>query len=159
MKLRVPLLLLPLAEIAAFILVGQEIGVLATLALVLLSAICGMVILRITGVATLMRIRAEVEARRLPARPLADGAMMALGSLLLIVPGFVTDVLGLLLLVPPVRTALFGWFSRRIVVRDGAAGGAATEAPRPAPTTIELERDDYRSEARPGSPWRRDERR
>lgn len=152
--MRLLLLLLPLAEIAAFVIVGERIGVLATLALVLLSAIAGMALLRITGVATLLRIRAEMEARRMPARPLADGAMMGLGSLLLIVPGFVTDTIGVLLFIPAVRGYVFRWVARRVVVRETGAGRAQQRG-----ATIELEQDDYTAVPRPDSPWRRDERR
>lgn len=152
MPIRLLVLILPLAEIATFILVGREIGVAATLALVLISAICGFALLRVTGVATLLRIRTEMEANRVPARPLAEGAMMALGSILLIVPGFITDLIGLALFLPAIRSGVFRWFSGRVVVRSSPHAAP----PRPGEaTTIDLDEEDYSAEPRPGSPWRR----
>ncbi len=154
--MRVPfsliVLVLLLAEIAAFIFVGEAIGVGATLALVLLSMIAGVLLLRRQGVATLMRIRAESAAGRVPAKPLLDGAVLALAALLMITPGFITDIAGLLLFVPAVRGALWRRIRGRLDVRM-----ARQEGFRPvAPNVVELDHSEFSSAPRVDSPWRRD---
>jgi UPF0716 protein FxsA len=92
---------------------------------------------------------ADLEARRLPARPLVGGALLTTAALLLVLPGFISDVAGLVLLVPGVRSALWLQLSRRIEVRTAAlrrrSGGA---------TTIDLDEGDYRAAEHPDSPWR-----
>ncbi|WP_034491753.1 FxsA family protein [Afifella pfennigii] len=108
------LLIVPLVEVAVFILVGQSIGLVATLLLTLLTAVIGTALLRHQGVQTILRIRADLEANRMPARSMADGAMIAAAGLLLLTPGFVTDVIGFLLFVPPVRQAIFSFVVSRL---------------------------------------------
>jgi UPF0716 protein FxsA len=154
--MRVPfsliVLALLLAEIAAFILVGEAIGIGATLALVLLSTIAGVLLLRRQGVATLMRIRAESAAGRVPAKPLLEGAVLAIAALLLIIPGFITDVAGFLLFIPAVRGALWRRIRGRVEVRM-----ARQEGFRPsAPNVVELDQSEFSSARRVDSPWRRD---
>lgn len=148
------LLLLVFAEIAVFILVGEAIGVLATLGLTLFAMIAGAALLRRQGVATLMRIRADAAAGRLPARPLVEGAVLAIAALLMIVPGFITDAVGILLFIPPVRAALLGRFRRAAGVRTAQAQF------RPPPAkVVELGEDEYAStRPRPDTPWRPGER-
>ena len=104
--LRLLVLLFLLAEIAFLVVVGQAIGVAGTLALVLLSMVAGLVLLRWQGTATLMKIRAEAAGGRVPALPLLEGAVLAIAALLLIVPGFLSDLVGLLLFVPGIRVRL-----------------------------------------------------
>lgn len=96
------LIALPLIEIALFVAVGARIGVWGVLGLVVLSAFLGIVILRgrMARIPVLLRAGAE------PASLLAGGAMTAMGALLLIIPGFLTDIAGLVLLLPPVQRAL-----------------------------------------------------
>jgi hypothetical protein len=86
--IRVLLLGLVLAEIAAFALAGQAIGVLGTLGLTVVSTLAGVLLLRRQGVATLSRIRADMDARRAPTRALAETAMLGLGAVLMILPGW-----------------------------------------------------------------------
>jgi UPF0716 protein FxsA len=160
-KMRIPVSFLVLAlifaEIAAFILVGQAIGVLATLSLVFLGMVGGLMLLRRQGVAAVARVRAELAAGGSPGRPLADGAAQVLAAILIIVPGFVTDAIGLALLVPAVRGALWrriaGAFGTRVHVRTAAS------QPRPRPV-IDLDPADYgqtgpdRRGGAQDSPWR-----
>jgi len=148
--LSVLILGLVLAEIAAFILVGGAIGVLATLALTILGMVAGSMLLRWSGVATLARVRAEIAARRLPARPLADGAMLAIAALLIMVPGFITDIAGLLLLTPPVRGMLW----RRLGGRLAVPRESRNEIPAGRGSVVELEASEYAAEPRPESRWR-----
>ncbi len=148
-------LALVLGEIAGFILVGETIGVLPTLGLVLLGMVVGALLLRRQGIATLMRVREELAADRPPARPLAEGALLAFAALLIILPGFVTDLIGILLFIPFVRERIFQAFRSRLAVRTG---NVATSPVKQGPV-VDLDRREYgRSgeEARPSadSPWR-----
>ena len=147
-------LLVAFAEIAVFILVGGAIGVAATLLLTLLAMIAGTVLLKKQGAASLHRIRAEVASGRLPARPLAEAAVVAMAGFLLIVPGFLTDAAGILLFIPAVRSAIWGRMRRRLELRM-----PRRDAFRPArPSVLELEPGEYEAAPRPGpaapdTPW------
>ena len=147
-------LAVPLIEIALFILIGGEIGVFATLAMVLVTAIAGSALLRWQGMQTLNRIRHELENNRLPARPIADGAMIAVAGLLLLTPGFFTDFCGFMLFLPGVRTALWTWLARRIkIVNVPDADTGAGSAPAGS-GTIDLDESEFHAEPNPESPWR-----
>ena len=121
-----PLLLLalfigvPRIEIAVFIKVGGEIGIGATVAVVILTALIGTWLLRAQGLATLERARAQMDRGVLPGRELFDGACLLFAGALLLTPGFVTDSVGFLLFLPPVRDWLRQFFGRRL------AGSART---------------------------------
>ena len=153
--MRVPfsflLLALVLAEIAGFVIVGGAIGVGWTLALTLLAMTLGAVLLRRQGMTTLTRIRAEVAARRVPARQVAEGAILALAAVLMIVPGFITDIIGLLLFIPPVRSALWKRLSSKVQIRTAQAPGFRPERGE----LIELEPSEFAAAPRADSPWRR----
>ena len=147
-------LAVPLIEIALFIVIGGKIGVFATLAMVLLTAIAGSALLRWQGVQTLNRIRADMEARRLPARPIADGAMIAVAGLLLLTPGFFTDFCGFMLFVPGVRSAIWRQIASRITVVSAGGADAAGGAYRRDERTVDLDEDEFTAEPNPESPWR-----
>jgi len=100
-------LLYPLAEIALFILVGRAIGVLPTLGLVVASSVIGMTMLREAGLATAIRLE---RARDAPARILAEGGTRMLAGLLLLIPGFLTDLVAAAILIPGVRRAVAARF-------------------------------------------------
>lgn len=107
------LLLWPVVEIAVFLQVVAWIGVLETLALLIAISLCGAWMVKRQGVGTLARMRAELDAGRVPTGPMTDGGLLAAAGFLLLVPGFVTDVLGLALLVPPVRSGVRRGLGRR----------------------------------------------
>ncbi len=135
------LLVLPFAEIAAFIFVGSRIGVLSTLGLVVLSVIAGALLLRVQGLGAMRRMQMATERGEVPARELVHGMMIALAGLLLIVPGFLTDIVGLLLFIPPVRDAVWSMIRSRITIVTRTFGG------RPRPDdgrVIDLDAEDYR---------------
>ena len=138
-----------LAEIAGFILVGEALGVVPTLALVLLGIVAGIAILRHQGFETLMRVKADVAADRTPTRSLADGAAIAVAALLIAIPGFVSDAIGLLLLLPPVRSAAIRTVRNRFFARMPPSARGATR-----PAVINLDRNDYRAPPRTDTPWR-----
>jgi UPF0716 protein FxsA len=111
-----PVLLLlcwPIAELFVAIKVGEAIGVLLTVLLLLAGWPVGIWLLRAEGRSAWRRLRAAAEAGRPPGREVLDGALVLAGGALLIVPGFITDVVGLLLLVTPIRG-----LARRLIVRN-----------------------------------------
>lgn len=107
----------PLIEIALFIQVGGQLGVFNTVALVVLTAIIGVALLRWQGLETLTRARARMERGQMPAREMAEGLMLLVAGALLLTPGFFTDALGFLLLIPHLRYGLFAWLGPRFVVQ------------------------------------------
>jgi len=116
----------PLVELFAFIEVARAIGWLAAIVLLLGTSVLGVWLVRIQGRSTIAGVSLAVSERRAPARTAIDGALGLLGGLLLVVPGFVTDALGALLMLPPTQA-----LTRRLVSRHYAGrvvGGLATVA-------------------------------
>jgi UPF0716 protein FxsA len=152
-------LILPLTEIAVFVLVGSQIGALATVGLVVATAFFGAILLRVQGFGILARIRAEMDAGRVPGRDLVHGVMILLAGLLLIIPGFVTDALGLMLFLPWFRDVIWSAIGRNVVVMT-PAGFAQGHGRREdnGGTVIDLEEGEFTRRADPDSPWRRPER-
>jgi UPF0716 protein FxsA len=143
---------LPILEIALFIVVGGAIGVLPTLMLVVLAAAAGIGVIRMQGANALARLQAAIDRGDDPAGPIAEGAIKAVAGVLLVVPGFFTDAVGLLLLVPPVRRALMRRGAGRVTVR--AATYARTRRPgamRP-PQTIDADYEIVGEQPRPPGP-------
>ncbi|WP_420345890.1 FxsA family protein [Pelagibius sp.] len=110
---------LPLLEIAVFIEVGGALGVWPTIAATVATAVAGSLLLRAQGLATLLRARAQMDQGQVPAREMFEGICLVLAGALLLVPGFVTDALGLLLFIPPVREALRRVIAHRLAARHG----------------------------------------
>jgi UPF0716 protein FxsA len=105
-------IVVPIAELAVIIQVGQEIGLWWTIALLLADSVLGSVLMRSQGRAAWRRFNQAVEAGRPPAREALNGALIIVGGALLLTPGFITDIGGLLLLLPPTRAV-----ARRLLVR------------------------------------------
>jgi UPF0716 protein FxsA len=127
MELKALILLLtyPLAEIAGFVLIGGWIGVLPTLGLVILSAVVGVFLLRRQAMVAGQGLRGSLQGIRGPVDTLADGALVALGAILLIVPGFLSDLAAIPLLIPPLRRAVLAAVSGRVASRRRSAGPSA----------------------------------
>jgi UPF0716 protein FxsA len=142
-------LLMPLAEIAAFIFVGREIGVGMTLLLVLASAIAGAVLLRIQGLGVLRKIQQASQTGTDPGRQLVHGAMIVIAAFLLIIPGFISDVVGLLLFIPAVRDLGWSLIKNRLTIVT--TGGGFSRGPDPdrgsphrsGPQIIDLDEDEF----------------
>lgn len=133
-------IVLPLLEIAGFVIVGSQIGVLATIGLVIASSVLGAVLLRVQGFGILTRLRHTIDQGGEPGRELVHGFMVMLAGLLLFLPGFLTDIVGLILFIPPVRDAAWSFLKRRLHVVDISRGyrrGASAE------NIIDLEDDEY----------------
>ena len=106
-------LLFPLIELALLIQVGSAIGVIPTLLLVVGSAILGSVLLRVAGLATAWRARERLARGEMPEEEMFAGLLIAVGGGLLLLPGFISDVFGLLCLIPFPRNLLIGNLRRR----------------------------------------------
>lgn len=117
------LLLLPLVEIALFVQLGGVIGLWPTLGLVVASALLGVAVLRHQGIRLQQGLREAAMGLRDPLAPVAEGAAVFAAGLLLLIPGFLTDLLALPLLLPPLRRRLLATLARRSGLRDGAAAG------------------------------------
>jgi UPF0716 protein FxsA len=110
-------LVMPLIELAVIIQIGGAIGVLNTVGLLLLSSIVGGWLMKREGLGVLRRMQGAVAAGRVPGKELADAALILFGGALMVAPGFLTDVLGMLLLLPPVRAVVRAALRRRLAVR------------------------------------------
>ena len=108
-------IVVPIAELALLIQVGQLIGVWWTIALLLADSVLGSMLMRSQGRAAWRRFTEALAEGRLPHREVVDGVLVIFGGVLLLTPGFITDVFGLLFLIPPTRVLM-----RRLLVRRGA---------------------------------------
>jgi len=108
---------IPLIEIGLFIQVGGFMGMWPTILVVLLTAIIGTALLKRQGMNALNRLQQDINAGKPPLAPVFDGFCLLAAGFLLLTPGFFTDGVGFLLLIPPLRTALRGFLGRRINVQ------------------------------------------
>lgn len=97
--------IIPLIEIVLFIQIGGEIGALATVIWLVLAALLGVNLIRLQGIATVLRVRDMLGRGEAPEQALAEGLLLAVAGVLLIIPGFASDFIALLILVSPVRKA------------------------------------------------------
>lgn len=117
-------ILVPIAELYVIIKVGEAIGVVPTLILLLADALLGSMLLRQQGRAAWVRFNRALAENRLPHKEVFDGVLIIFGGALLITPGFITDILGLILLIPPTRAIIRGIASRTVRRRLAVGGGA-----------------------------------
>lgn len=116
------LIAVPIIEIALFIQVGGLIGLWPTLMIVVLTAIAGTMLLRQQGLATMQKLQESVHNGQNPMDSIAHGALILVSGVLLLTPGFFTDTVGFLLLVPPVRIALIKAGADRLTARTVTFG-------------------------------------
>jgi UPF0716 protein FxsA len=119
-------IVVPIAELYVLIQIGQAIGVLPTIALLILDSILGAALMRQQGRAAWLRFNRALAEGRVPGREVIDGVLVIFGGALLLTPGFLSDLLGLVLLIPPTRAVVRGVLVRRFGGRlvQSAAGGA-----------------------------------
>jgi UPF0716 protein FxsA len=122
-----------IVEIAVMIQVGHWIGVVNTIGLLLLISVIGAWLVKHQGLGVLRKIREQRMAGQLPAAPVFDGALLLVAGVLLVIPGFVTDALGLLLLVPPVRAVARRFATRRFLRRVQVVRPSTWSRGRPRP--------------------------
>ena len=119
-------IVVPIAELYVIIKVGGWIGVLPTLAILLADALLGSMLLRHQGRSAWRRFNQALDERRFPGKEVADGLLITVGGTLLLTPGFITDIAGLVLLIPPTRALVRGllarFMRRRFRLVSGPAG-------------------------------------
>jgi UPF0716 protein FxsA len=119
------LLAVTIIELTVLVAVGHAIGVLPTIGLLILASVVGAALLRREGARTLRAFVEAVRSRRPPHQELLDGMLIATAGVLIVLPGFVSDVVGLLLLLPPTRALI-----RQRLLRSASWGTPARFAPR-----------------------------
>jgi UPF0716 protein FxsA len=133
-------LLVSLAEMAAFLWVGSQIGFGWALGIALATAVIGAFLVKREGLATLGRIKTRMNAGQVPGRELSDGAAILVSGAFLISPGFITDTIGFLLLIPAVRAWVHRTLSRRVSSRFNVfVPGRAPAAQRAQVEIIDVE--------------------
>ncbi|AQX28690.1 MULTISPECIES: FxsA family protein [unclassified Bartonella] len=135
-----------LFEIAGFIIVGKEIGVLGTLSLILLTMISGIVLLRIKGISLIKNIQNKLIQRHILEYYIANDVLTVFGAVLLILPGFISDICGILFLIKPIHTFIWNLFLFFINKTNSNTKNKSEKI-------IELNAEDYQSYNTEKSPW------
>ena len=120
---------IPIAELYVIFKVGDLIGILPTLALLVADSLLGSWLMRSQGRAVWNRFQETMQAGRIPHREVFDGVLVIFGGAFLITPGFLTDIVGVLLLLPPTRSL----FRRWLISRGGRMFGISVATGRRAP--------------------------
>jgi UPF0716 protein FxsA len=126
-------IVVPIAELYVIFKVGDSIGWLPTLAILVLDSLLGTWLLKSQGSVVWRRFQETMQAGRIPHREVIDGALVIFGGAFLITPGFITDIIGILLLLPPTRSLFRRWLIRRGGRMFGisvATGRRSTPPPR-----------------------------
>ncbi|MGF1752587.1 membrane protein FxsA [Vibrio makurazakiensis] len=123
-----PILLLlfifvPIIEIGLFIQVGGFLGLWPTIALVLVTAFVGASLVRSQGIQTLMSVQGRLQQGEMPAQQILEGVMLAVAGVLLLTPGFMTDALGMLVLLPAPRAIIAKKMMEKMVVKGMSGTG------------------------------------
>jgi UPF0716 protein FxsA len=119
-------IVVPIAELYVIIQVGQAIGLWPTLALLLADALLGSFLLKHQGRGAWRRFNEALAQRRFPGKEVIDGLLIVVGGTLLLAPGFITDVFGLILLIPPTRAIVRGLLKRFTIGRFMVVGMPST---------------------------------
>lgn len=122
---------LPIAEIFVIIKVGQAIGALWTIALIVASSIFGFFLAKHEGIGVWRRFQEQTRERRPPTKEVVDGVLILAGGVLMFLPGFITGFVGLLLLIPPIRSIPRGFIMRRTGLRYVGGGSSTGWSRRP----------------------------
>lgn len=140
-------IVVPVVEMWVLIKVGGVIGALNTIALVLLTAVVGVALLRRQGFKTLLRARNKMDSGELPAQELVEAIFLAVGGALLLMPGFITDAVGFCCLIPGIRQIIIGWGLRHVVViRPYATPGGGPQPSQKRPKSEVIEGDFKRED-------------
>ena len=108
------IILIPILEIYLFIEIGGKIGALYTISLIFLTAVIGIYYVRYEGFNTLKSGMGQLMKNELPVYEIVSGAALAFAAILLIIPGFATDIVGFLIIFPPTRKLILNKFSTKI---------------------------------------------
>ena len=115
---------IPLFELYLLIQVGTEIGALPTIGLSILTAVLGTFLVRVQGFSVLLRVREMLDRDEVPALEVLNGALLLIAGVMLLLPGFLTDAVGFLLLIPPLRRLLILRFVRVVPAHRRPRGEA-----------------------------------
>ena len=118
------LFLMPFLEIFLIIEIGQHFGAMKTIIMILATAILGAVLVRIEGLSTLSRIKNSVQRGELPTIELISGGILIISAVVLLTPGFITDVLGLVLMSPSLRRRVASMVAQKLFTRQERSSGA-----------------------------------
>ncbi len=149
------LVLVPILEIWVLLQVGQLLGVLETVVLLVAMSLLGAYLLRREGARTWRAFRTALASGRLPAAEVADGALVILGGALLLTPGFATDAFGLLCVIPPTRAVLRRLLTRQVARRltlGAVLGGVGRTPSRRRPSDTVVDGEVVRPPDDPGRP-------
>ncbi len=124
MPLLILFIVVPMVEIYVLIKVGSVIGAFLTILIVIATAILGTVLLRQQGAATLRRYQQNVQQGKVPAQEMMEGVALLIGGVLLLTPGFVTDIFGFLCLIPFTRQGMVRWVASKVKLRPVGGAGA-----------------------------------
>lgn len=121
LKLFLAFTLIPLAELYLLIKIGSMIGAATTIAIVLLTGFIGAYLARMQGAQTMNRVRMNMAQGIAPTGELVDALLIFVAGVVLLTPGFLTDISGILLLIPPVRAGIKSWLRRKFEdsIRNG----------------------------------------
>ncbi len=146
-----PLVLIawPIAEIATLVWVGGHLGVINTVGLVLLAAFGGLALFRYVGFGLVRRVQAELSAGRMPTGALLEGFVVLVAGVLLILPGFLSDVLAFLLLFAPIRRLIIAAIAARLTVSAMPSSGRRA----PEDGIVDLDEDEWERRGSAESPW------
>jgi UPF0716 protein FxsA len=133
--------IVPVLELLILIKIGSRIGALNTVALVILAALLGLMLVRLEGLRTLRQIQVTLAQGQIPAEELLDGVLICIGGILLLTPGVLTDLFALVLLIPYLRRHFKRWLRRRFD-RIMASGSAPLPYERSEPRNF-LNRDEF----------------
>lgn len=123
---------MPILEIFVLIQVGSSIGALATIGIVILTAVIGTWLLRAQGLSTLSKARNRMAGGEIPAFQLMEGLALGIGGALLLTPGFITDAMGFACLFPPTRKLIINSLSKRLTVTQFGGGFSSAQQQRPS---------------------------
>lgn len=146
------LLIIPALEIFVFVKVGQAIGAWKVVALIFLSAILGAALLRFQSISVIRRLDRDLRQGRTPDASLFDGFLIVVGALLMIVPGFLSDIVGLLLMIPFVRKLLRRSLARRVIVSGFGNYRRGFRRGRTADDVVDLAPEDFERRDEPKRP-------
>jgi UPF0716 protein FxsA len=144
-------ILVPIAELAIIIQVGQEIGLLWTVAILIADSVLGSWLMRSQGRAAWRRFNVALESGRPPANEVLDGVLVIFGGALLLTPGFITDIFGLAFLLPPSRAVLRRLLVRRFAQRMVVAATGARHRPPPPGADVDVDVEGSAIDVEPGA--------
>ena len=144
------LAVLAVAELYVIVQVASAIGALETIALLVVMTIVGIWLVKRVGIQLLGRLQAQAAAGKVPTDQLIDGPLLLLAGLLILIPGFITDVAGLLLLLPPTRALVRKMFRGTLAGR--VTSGATTWVNRRGWSTVVVDVDSHEDNTGPRPP-------